>query len=198
VVRTYAGWGLLVAVCCGLVVLLRPAAPGAPEERASIQQGRTVVLYWDRHSGHEHQARVDLIEEYNHGQGVEDAVYVRALPIGYNVLMEKMLTSIAAGSPPDICSMDTAILAQLAAQGCFSPLSDFIATEASLQEDQFMPHAWRMVHFRGFDAERKSWVEDVWGIPTSIDTYCPVSYTHLSPSIRALPPDTSIPPPPAP
>lgn len=171
-VRAYAGWGLLAAICCGLVLILRPAAPGSPAEREAIQQGRTIVLYWDRHSGHEHQARVDLIEEYNQGQGVQDGVYVRALPIGYNVLMEKMLTSIAAGSPPDICSMDTAILAQLAAQGCFSPLSDLIATEASLQEDQFMPHAWRMVHFRGFDAEREAWVEDVWGIPTTIDTYC--------------------------
>ncbi|GMV91576.1 MAG: sugar ABC transporter substrate-binding protein [Candidatus Hydrogenedentota bacterium] len=170
--RSYFGWGVLAAVCLGMAFAVRPAPPGSPEEREAIREGRTVVLYWDRHSGHEHQARVELIAEYNQSQGVEDGVYVRALPIGYNVLMEKMLTSIAAGSPPDICSMDTAILAQLAAQGCFSPLGDFIATEPELQEDRFLPHAWRMVHFRGFDAASERWVEDTWGIPTSTDTYC--------------------------
>ncbi len=171
-VRAYAGWALAGLLCLAACVLLWPTPAGSPAEREAIAQGRTVVLYWDRHSGHEHRARVDLMDEYNRTQGVKDGVYVRALPIGINVLMEKMLTCIAAGSPPDICSIDTVILAQLASQGCFSPLGDLIETEPELQEDKFMAHTWKMVHFRGFDASSQDWREDVWGIPTTTDTYC--------------------------
>jgi ABC-type glycerol-3-phosphate transport system substrate-binding protein len=170
--KAYASWMVASLLCLALLYVLRPTPAGSPAEREAVNNGRTLVVYWDRHSGHEHQARVDLIDEYNHSQGVLDGVYVRALPIGYNVLMEKMLTSIAAGSPPDICSIDTAILAQLAAQGCFSPLDDLVETEPELQEDAFLPHTWKMVHFRGYDATRERWSELVWGIPTTTDTYC--------------------------
>lgn len=170
--KAYTGWTVAGVLCLALLAVLRPTPAGSQAEREATRNGRTLILYWDRHSGHEHQARVDLIDEYNQTQGVRDGVYVRALPIGYNVLMEKMLTSIAAGSPPDICSIDTAILAQLAAQGCFSPLGDLVESETGLREDAFLPHAWRMVHFRGYDAARRRWTEDVWGIPTTTDTYC--------------------------
>ena len=170
--RTYLAWALGVLGCLALLVFLWPSPAGSPAEREALREGRTIIVYWDRHSGHEHQSRANLMQEYNETQGKIDGVYVRPLPIGYNVLMEKMLTSIAAGSPPDICSIDSGILAQLVAQGCFSPLSEFMDSEPELHEDAFLPHVWKMVQFRGYDAVRKDWVEDVWGIPTTTDTYC--------------------------
>ncbi|MCC6489166.1 MAG: extracellular solute-binding protein [Candidatus Hydrogenedentes bacterium] len=170
--RTNISWAAAALVSVLLYLILWPSPAGSPEEREALRQGRTIVVYWDRHSGHEHQARVDLVEEYNRSRGIEDGAYVRALPIGYNVLMEKMLTSIAAGSPPDVCSMDTAILAQLVSQGCFSPLDDLVNSEPSLRQEAFLPHTWEMSCFKGYDAATRKWVTAVWGIPTTSDSFC--------------------------
>lgn len=165
----------MIAVCAVLVALtavLWPESAGSPEERAALAEGRIVVTYWDRHFGHEHQSRVDLIEEYNRTQGVKDGVYVRAVPIGYYALMEKMLTSIAAGSPPDLCSLDTPILAQLASQGSITPLGDWMKTVPALAEERFFPHTWEMVEFTGYDAANQAYREDVWAVPSNTDVYC--------------------------
>lgn len=156
--KTYLGWGILTLVLAGVYLLLRPSKAGSPEEEAALAQGRTIITYWDRHSGHEHEARRTLIDEFNQSQ---DEVYVRALPIGYNALMEKLLTSIAGGSPPDVCALDSTMLAQLAAQGCFDPVDDLIASDPGLATDKFFPHALNTVSIDGH----------IYGIPTTQDTY---------------------------
>jgi ABC-type glycerol-3-phosphate transport system substrate-binding protein len=170
--KIYLLWLAGAGLCLVLFAVLRPTEAGSPEERAALDAGRVVITYWDRHTGHEHEARAALIREYNESQGKVDKVYVRALPIGYNVLMEKILTVTAVGSPPDICSIDTSILAQLSAQGCFTGLSSWMATVPSLAENEFFPHTWALVNFRGYDGATQHWVTDVWGIPTTTDTYC--------------------------
>lgn len=145
-----------------LYALIWPREAATPAEAQALAQGRTIIVYWDRHSGHEHEARVDLINEYNAGQGMTDGVYVRPLPVGFNALMEKMLTSIAGGAPPDICGMDGTIMAQLVAQGCFMPLEPFMAESEHLEPEDFFDYCWDAVCFDGH----------VWGVPTSTDTYC--------------------------
>ncbi|HOZ46167.1 MAG TPA: ABC transporter substrate-binding protein [Candidatus Hydrogenedentes bacterium] len=151
----------ILAGACGLLVyaLIWPRSATSDAEREARKQGRTVIVYWDRHSGHEHEARRALIHEFNTSQ---DKVYVRALPIGYNSLMEKLLTSIAGSAPPDVCAIDGGIMAQLVAQGCFATLESFMAGCPSLREERFFPHIWKTVAFDGH----------VWGIPTTTDTYC--------------------------
>jgi len=136
-----------------------PDRTGTEAERQALHEGRVIITYWDRHSGHEHTERVKLIQEFNRSQ---NKVYVRAVPIGYNALMEKTLTSIAGGAPPDILSMDGGIMAQLAAHGLFLPLDDFVASVPALDATLFFPYVWDMVSFRG----------RVWAIPTTTDTYC--------------------------
>jgi multiple sugar transport system substrate-binding protein len=162
VTRTYLSWLALAAVCAVVTALLWPSAAGSPEEAAALREGRVIVTYWDRHSGHEHEARAGLIREYNDSQGREDGVYVRALPVGYNALMEKLLTSISGGSPPGIVSLDGGILAQLAARDCFIPLDDFLASDPALSEEAFFPHIWRAVRTNG----------KAYGVPTTCDTFC--------------------------
>ena len=136
-----------------------PERAGTDVEKNAIREGRAVITYWDCHSGHEYTARATLIEEFNNSQ---NDVYVRSVPIGYNALMEKTLTSIAGGAPPDVLSMDGGILMQLATHHLFMPLEDFMASVPSLQEERFFPHIWRMVACDGH----------VWAIPTTTDTYC--------------------------
>jgi len=158
-VKTYVPWIGAVCACVVVYVLIWPREATTEAELEALAEGRTVIVYWDRHFGHEHDARRALIDEFNRSQ---EGVYVRALPIGYNSLMEKMLTSIAGGAPPDVCAMDGTIMAQLVAQGCFTPLEDFMARSPHFEEEDFFPHIWRSVAFDGH----------VWGIPTTTDTYC--------------------------
>ena len=67
--RTYLYWITGVALGTALLWLFRPLEAGSPEEREAIKAGRTVITYWDRHSGHEHEARLALFQEYNNTQG---------------------------------------------------------------------------------------------------------------------------------
>lgn len=154
---THAKWFLGIAACVLVLYLLKPSEAGSPEEKQALAEGRIVVTYWDRHTGHEYEARKALIDEFNRSQ---DRIYVRTVVIG--VRIEKLLTAIAGGAPPDICSMGSTVLAQLAPQGCFMPLEDRMARSPYLQESAFFPHAWKQVCFD----------KHVWGIPTTTDTFC--------------------------
>lgn len=150
---------LLLAFLIAIFFVLYPRASTSPEEQAALAAGRRVVVFWDRHSGHEHEARKALIEEFNRSQ---DKYFVRAVPVGFNAAMEKLLTSTAGGAPPDIFSLDTTFIAQLAPQGLFLPLDDFMKSEPSLAEEKFFPFCWDMCHFDGH----------VWAVPMTTDSYC--------------------------
>lgn len=149
---------ILVGICVGLLKVLWPSEASSPEEDQALAAGRIIITYWDRHTGHEYEARKVLIDEFNRIEG--NRIYVRTVPIG--VRIEKLLTAIAGGSPPDICSMGTSVLDQLAPQGCFMPIEERTAGLPHLQEPAFFPHAWAQVCFDGH----------VWGIPTTTDTFC--------------------------
>lgn len=157
--KSHIVWAVALAAAVATAYLLWPRQNASDSEKRALAEGRTVILYWDRHTGHEHEARLRLIREFNEGQ---HEVYVRAVPVGLNALMEKTLTSTAGHTPPDLQSTDSTYLAQLAPQGVFMPLDDLVAEEPSLHKETFFPHCWNMVAFGGH----------VWGIPTSTDTYC--------------------------
>lgn len=152
-------WGLALAAGVALLAVLWPSQAGDEQEQQAIAEGRTIVVYWDRLTGHEHQMRRDLIDEFNKSQ---DEIYVRALPIGYYQAMEKILTSTAAGAPPDLCSLDTPLMAQLAPQGVLTPLEDFMAEVPEMAKENYYPHVWAMAELDGH----------VYGVPTSADSYC--------------------------
>lgn len=158
-VRNFIASIIAIITVALVFVLIWPERTGTKQERDATREGRTVITYWDRHSGHEYTARAAIIEEFNL---VQDEVYVRSVPIGYNALMEKTLTAIAGGVPPDVLSLDGGILMQLAPHHLFLPLEDFMASVPFLQEQQFFPHTWRMVKSDGH----------IWAIPTTTDTYC--------------------------
>ncbi len=150
-------WALVMAACVAVVAALWPSEAGSPGEQAALEQGRVIITYWDRHTGHEFDEREVLIDEFNASQ---NEVYVRALPIGFT--MEKLLTSIAGKTPPDILSTEGAILAALAPQHCVMPLDRFIEASESVDPEDFFPHVWRAVTFGGH----------TWGIPVTTDSIC--------------------------
>lgn len=148
-----------VVALAALIVVLWPSRAADEAERKALAEGRTVIVYWDRLFGHEHRMRKELIAEFNSSQ---NEVYVRTLPIGYYQAMEKILTSTAGADPPDVCSLDTSLMAQLAAQGVLSPVEDFLEEVPALAYDKFYPHCVEMARMDGH----------IWGVPTSADVYC--------------------------
>lgn len=157
--KTYLLWALSLLAAAALLTLLWPREAETDAEAAALAEGRVMITHWDRHSGHEHAERLKFIEEFNRAQ---HEVYVRSIAIGYAATMEKVLTSTAGGAPPDLASLDSGFVAQLAPQGVFLPLDDFVASEPSLHEDQYFPHCWDMAWLDGH----------VWGIPSTTDAYC--------------------------
>ncbi len=157
--KTYFLWLLCLVAGVAVFVMLWPREAATQAERDALKEGRTIILFWDRHQGHEHEARRKLIDEFNRSQ---NRVYVRALSIGYNACMEKLLTSIAGGTPPDVCALDGSMLSQLVAQGCFTPLEEGMARCPAMDKEKFFPYCWDIVAYGGH----------VWGIPTTTDTYC--------------------------
>jgi multiple sugar transport system substrate-binding protein len=157
--KTYLPWIAAIGVCIAVYAVIWPRQATTGAERRALAEGRIVIVYWDRHQGHEHESRVKLMEEFNRSQ---DEVYIRSISMGYNSTMEKLLTSIAGGTPPDVCGLDGTMMAQLVGQDCFMPLEDLIADSPSMQEAAFFPHMWKSVAFE----------DHVWGIPTTTDTYC--------------------------
>lgn len=155
--KRYVGFSILSLLGALFVAWLWPREAKTPEERQALAEGRVIITYWARHTGHEYEARKSLIDEFNRSQ---NRIYVRTVVIGSRI--EKLLTAIAGAAPPDICSMGTSVLAQLALQGCFTPLEDRMKECPYLEEKDFFPHAWKMVCFDGH----------VWGIITTIDTTC--------------------------
>ena len=162
VVKTYVTWGSVLLLSVIVYAVIWPSEATTDLEAQALAEGRTIITYWDRHQGHEYEMRVDLMREFNESQ---NEVYVRSIPVGYRV--EKLLTAIASGAPPDVCSLEGTGITQLATQGCFMSLDDFFGDLPQFQEEAFFHHAWESVHFPGPDG-----VEHTWGIPTTTDTYC--------------------------
>lgn len=147
------------AGCLLTTLLLWPRVERSAAEHAALDQGRTIITFWDRHSGHEHDSRNALIDEFNASQ---DTIFVRSVAIGYNSTMEKILTATAGGAPPDICSIDSSLVAQLAPQGVFLAIDDLMDETPSLAQSEIYPHVWNLIHFDGH----------TWGVPLVTDTYC--------------------------
>ncbi len=140
-----------------LLAVLWPREATTPAERAAVAEGRTIITYWDRSQGFEHDERNKLIDEFNASQ---DEIYVRTLSIGWRI--EKLLTAISSGAPPDICSLDANTLATLGYQGCFMDLTDFMEGHAYLHPGRFFEHTIDSVTING----------RLYGIPTMNDSYC--------------------------
>ncbi|MBM3290753.1 MAG: extracellular solute-binding protein, partial [Candidatus Hydrogenedentes bacterium] len=167
--RTYLSWALAALACVATVFLLWPVRsgsvldlfwppePGADPEWDAVRTGRTVITYWDRAQGHEFEMHKGLIDEFNSSQ---DEIFVHVISIGWRI--EKLLTAISSGAPPDVCSMDGQAFSQLAPQGCFIPLDDWMATQPNMRREDFFPHMYDGAFMNGH----------MYAIPTTTDVYC--------------------------
>lgn len=155
--RTYLTWAGITLACAVILAVLWPSEAGSEAERAALREGRTIITYWDRSQGHEYEMHCELIDEFNRSQ---DKIYVRTLSIGWRI--EKLLTAISSGAPPDVCSMEGQTISQLAPQGCFMPLDEWMAGQPNMSREDFFPHQYEMVSYNN----------RVYAVPTVTDSYC--------------------------
>ena len=124
-------------------------------KRSAESHGRVEITYWARHTGHEYEADRAMAEEYNRSQ---DKVLVRPLPIGDN--LEKIITGIVTGTPPDVMTLSNNALTELAWQGAFQPLDKLVA-ERGIREQDYFPFCWRAGVINGH----------LYALPVTSDSY---------------------------
>lgn len=158
-VDTVKAYAAALWVAAGLIILavLWPRQAITPEEQAAVAEGRIIINYWDRNQGHEFEMRTTLIDEFNRSQS---EIFVRPLSIGWRI--EKLLTAITGGAPPDICSIQNDVFASLASQDCFMDLDDWMRSKDYLHPDGYFPHILAHCTFE----------DRLYAIPTMTDSYC--------------------------
>ena len=156
-VKTYLKYAFWAVAIVAVFAMLWPRAATSPQEAKAIKEGRVIITYWDRSQGHEYEMHNKIIDEFNHSQ---NHIYVRTLSIGWQI--EKLLTAISSGAPPDVCSMENTTIASLGYQGCFMDLTDWMKSIPALHPDRFFKHTMDLVTIKGH----------IYGIPCMTDDYC--------------------------
>lgn len=138
-----ARWALGVAAVVGLA-----AAP--------LAAAATEITFWYAWGGSEGAVLQALVDEYNGGQ---EAVRVRSsfVPIGDG---ERILASLAGGSPPDLITVWDWMVVPLGAGGALAPLDEALAA-AGVREDDYLPGIWTYGSYRG----------EKFGLPTTLNVY---------------------------
>ncbi|HEX6971146.1 MAG TPA: extracellular solute-binding protein [Limnochordia bacterium] len=83
-----------------------------------------------------------------------------ALDITEGADLDRLLTAIAGGAPPDVAAVDRFLLASLAREGYFIPLDQWAQASRVLRPESMPPGAWEELH--GFDGR-------LYGVPMLAD-----------------------------
>lgn len=140
-----------------LSILMVLAACSSDKEESSVKDGETTITFWhsmSAQSGDAMNAVIELFENDNPKIKV-NAVYIANQGEGQN---EKLLTSIAGGTPPDVAYFDRFEIASWAAQNSLEDLTE-LAKNDGITKDKYYPYTWEEASYDG----------KLYGIPTTTD-----------------------------
>lgn len=125
------------------------AEPTPVIAQVQVAAGQTKVDWWTpRGDKVSLDATAKVVDMYHKSQD-KIKVQVVYVPVTQGTQMsEKLLTSIAAGTPPETAEFDRFIVSSWAAQGSLEDLSD-LAKGANVTADQFYPFAWEEASYKG-------------------------------------------------
>jgi multiple sugar transport system substrate-binding protein len=129
--------GIVALIAAGVGVLVWMGAAAVTTRARQAHGGPVEITYWARHTGHEYEADLERVEEYNRSQ---NKVRVRPLPVGPN--LEKLVTGIVTGTPPDVMTLGSDTMIELGWQGAFMPLEKMMA-QRGIREQDYFPSCWR-------------------------------------------------------
>jgi len=149
------GTGALLAACV-------PAPSAVPQ--AGVQEGEAAqpasevvtIDYWSPQSpsGGAGEGMQQLVDDFNASQGAVKVELTYVPMSGQTQLSEKLMTSIAAGSPPNSAYFDRFLTATWAEEDSFTDLTD-LAEASGVTADSYYPFAWKEAVYK----------DKLWGIP---------------------------------
>ena len=101
-------------------------APADDTATQAAPEGATRLVLWHGMTGPDGPAVTQIIEDFNLSQ---NEVFVEENVMPWDVLHQRLLTSITAPDGPQIVAMSSSDLAQYAAIDAFAPMDDFWDTE---------------------------------------------------------------------
>jgi multiple sugar transport system substrate-binding protein len=162
---TVAGAGGLLAACGTGRQSAAPAgapAEGAPKvlpsptpgtevqiPQVEVRPGQTKVEYWTPRGDQVGlSATLGVLNDYHASQ---DKIRVQPIFVPTTAgtqMSEKLLTAVAAGTPPDTAEFDRFIVAAWAAKSSLTDLTS-MASVARVSQDQYYPFAWEEASYKG-------------------------------------------------
>ncbi|MGI6366998.1 MAG: ABC transporter substrate-binding protein [Anaerolineae bacterium] len=139
-----------------------PTAASGGGASAPAAGAKEKILYWDNSSpeGLDGQVKEAMIQNYRDNNPDKELESVYKPTTAGTQMSEALLTSIAAGNPPDAAYFDRFIVAAWAAEGSLTDLTDLCASNG-ITSDQYFPFAW---------TEVTGWQDKVWALPFDTDT----------------------------
>lgn len=130
-----------IAICSMLGALI--AMVNAPV----LASEKVVLKYWTPWGGIYQEMQQELLDKFNELHPEIKAEYVFVSWTGFR---QKLMTSVAAGEPPDLIAMwFSSQMSPLAAQGVLSSLDDFLEGDPELNPENVYPGAWNQGIYRG-------------------------------------------------
>ncbi|MBL8745206.1 MAG: ABC transporter substrate-binding protein [Phycisphaerae bacterium] len=114
-----------------------------PRPQRQRSDGRIVLDYWEKWTGHEGEAMLRVVNDFNKSQ---DRLWVRYFAMGG--IDQKAMIAIAGGNPPDIIGMGNFSIPAYAECNALLPL-DELASEAGIRKDDYARAVWPMLTHRG-------------------------------------------------
>lgn len=100
---------------------------------------------WSGFTGPDRETMADIVGGFNKAN---EGIQVEFWSGSYDVLFNKMLTSYAAGSPPDVVTMHNSDIPEYAEKGVLMPLDNLLGAIGVTQAD-FTPSSWKATLFEG-------------------------------------------------
>lgn len=116
-----------IIAAVGSLVLAGCSSSGSDQQAG----GKVTLEFWNGLTGPDKTSVDALVKEFNASQS-KITVVSKAMP--WDILKQKLLSSIASGKGPGVVSIDTADMAQYVEAGALQPLDDFYSKD--LMDDQ--------------------------------------------------------------
>jgi multiple sugar transport system substrate-binding protein len=118
---------------------LAPAASTGQGETGAVAQETTTIDYWTFWADRWGEFQGTIVDQYNQSQ---DDIHVEILIVPWGELATKLLTSVAAGNPPDFSIINRSEVIEWAVRGGLLPVDDYIATSEETRAEDWFESAW--------------------------------------------------------
>jgi multiple sugar transport system substrate-binding protein len=156
-----AAVGAAAAACQPKTVIVEKAVKETVEVEKIVKETVVVekavqpevlrIAFWtsDAHTHPRGEKILELTGRFNEEHaGRLNVDYVYTPTTAGTQMVEKLLTNIAAGTPPECSWFDRFIVASWAAEGSLTDLSEY-AADAGIVEEDYFPFAWKEIHWKG-------------------------------------------------